>query len=122
VTGTGGGDGRERVSDLAELPPELSKQSLSRGTIILPFDAALEAISVLTQQGWRLENWEGWVRMRDGGRARSLAHAGSFALPQDASRAADAGAMGIKRADEHWRRNPEYPGAQLYYGLTFRVV
>ena len=119
---TGSGDARERVSDLAALPPELARQSLSRNSIILPLDAALQAITQLTRLGWRLENWEGWVQMRDGGRAKSLAHAGSFALPLDASRAAETAAAGIRRADESWRRNPEYPGALLFYGLTFRAV
>jgi hypothetical protein len=122
VSGTGGGDAHERTSDIAALPPELSSQSLSRAAIILPLDGALLAIAHLTRAGWRLENWEGWVKMRDGGRAKSLAHAGSFALPQDPARAADAAAAGMKRADERWRRDAEYPGAELYYGLTFRAV
>jgi hypothetical protein len=122
VADSGGGDARERISDLAALPPELSRQSLSRGMIILPLDAALQAIAHLTRDGWRIENWEGWVRMRDGGRAKSLAHAGSFSLPQDPARAADVAAAGMKRADERWRRDPEYPGAQLCYGLNFRAV
>jgi hypothetical protein len=122
VSESGGSDARERVSDLAALPPEVSRQSLSPVAIILPLDAALRAIALLTKQGWRLENWEGWVQMRDGGRAKSLAHAGSFALPTDPTRAAETGVAGMKRADEIWRRNPEYPGAQLYYGLSFRSV
>lgn len=122
MVGTGGGDAPDRISDLAALPPELSRQSLSRGAIILPLDAALQAIAHLTRDGWRLENWEGWVRMRDGGRTKSLSHAGSFALPQDPARAADAAEAGMKRANERWRRDPEYPGAQLYFGLNFRAV
>jgi len=122
VAETGGGDARERVSDLAALPPELSKQSLSRTTIILPKDAALQAITHLTKQGWRLENWEGWVRMRDGGRAKSLAHTGSFALPRDPARAAETAIAGIQRADAAWQRNPEYPGAQLFFGLSFSAT
>jgi hypothetical protein len=35
VADSGGGDARERISDLAALPPELSRQSLSRGMIIV---------------------------------------------------------------------------------------
>ena len=101
------------------LPESLTKQSLSPGAIILPYDAALAAIDHMTGQGRRLENWEGWVKMRDGGRARSLAHSGSFALASDAARAADTAKAGMARARERWERQPEYPGAELYFGLTF---
>ena len=115
----GGGDFRGSGADLAALPDELARQSLSRTGIILPLAGALEALRLLAAQGRCLENWEGWVKMRDGGRARSLAHAGSFALPRDAARAAEIAAAGMTRANERWTRDPEYPGAELYYGLTF---
>ena len=57
--------------------------------------------------------------MRDGGRARSLAHSGSFALPGEAQRAADAARTGMQHAQARWDRDPEYPNATLYFGLTF---
>jgi hypothetical protein len=92
------------------------------GTAILPFDKALEAIAQATKNGQRLINWEGWVQMRDGTRAKSLSHGGSFALPRDATRAAETATAGMRRALETWRRNPEYPGAELHFGLTFSPV
>ena len=101
------------------LPPELAKQSLSPSAIILPFDAALAAIAHLTSSGRRLENWEGWVRLRDGNRTKSLTHGGSFALSRDPARAADTATAAMRRALDHWQRSPEYPGAELYFGLTF---
>jgi hypothetical protein len=107
-------------SGLSALPPELASQSLSRTAIILPVDAALQAIAHLSGTRRRLENWEGWVKMRDGGRAKSLAHAGSFALPTDAARAAEVASAGIRRTKAMWDRNPEYPGASLYIELTYR--
>lgn len=57
--------------------------------------------------------------MRDGGRARSLAHGGSFALPRDPQRAAEVAGSAMRRAQDRWNRDPEYPGAQLYFGLAF---
>jgi hypothetical protein len=102
-----------------ELPQELASQSISSTAIILPFDAALAAVAHMTQNGRRVENWEGWVRLRDGGRTRSLQHAGSFALSRDAARAAETATAGIRRAADHWARSPEYPGAELFFGLTF---
>lgn len=92
------------------------------GTLILPFDAALEAIAHAATNGKRLTNWEGWVLMRDGTRAKSLSHGGSFALPRDAGRAAERATAGMRRAMEVWQRNPEYPGAQLQFGLTFGPI
>ena len=104
------------------LPPELAKQSISPIAIILPLDAAIEAIGHVTQNGRRLDQWEGWVRMRDGSRTKSLTHGGSFALPRDAARAAETATAAMRKAQAHWERNPDYPGAALYFGLTFGPV
>jgi hypothetical protein len=119
VAAPGAGDPRGSNADLAALPANLAKLSLSQATIILPHDAALEALKILSERGRRLESWEGWVRMRDGGRAKSLTHGGSFALPRDAARAAEVARAGIDRSQARWNRDPEYPGAELYFGLIF---
>lgn len=116
---SGSGDPRAGSADLTALPPELAKQSIAQVQVILPFDAALKAIAHLTQNGRRLESWEGWVKLRDGSRAKSLTHGGTFALSRDPARAAQTATVAIERAHAHWQRNPEYPGAELYFGLTF---
>jgi hypothetical protein len=59
------------------------------------------------------------VKLRDGSRAKSLAHGGSFALSRDPARAAEAATAAIRRAQSQWDRSPEYPGTALYFGLTF---
>jgi hypothetical protein len=87
--------------------------------IILPYDAALKLITERAAQGVCLENWEGWVWFRDGGRAKSLSVAGSFALPRDPARAAATATAAIERAWSKWRRDPEYPDAELRFGLSF---
>lgn len=115
----GGGDSRGTNADLAALPPDIAKQSISDVTVILPYDAALAAIAHLTQHGRRLEGWEGWLRLRDGSRTKSLTHGGTFALSRDPARAAEAATSGIQKAQSYWQRNPEYPGATLYYALAF---
>jgi hypothetical protein len=106
-------------ANAGDLPPELAKQSISQTSIILPFDAAIEAIAHQTRNGRRLDQWEGWVKLRDGSRAKSLMHGGSFALSRDPQRAAESATTAIRRAQEYWQRNPDYPGAELYFGLTF---
>jgi hypothetical protein len=119
VPDTGSGDPRDSSADHLALPPALARQSLSTRVLILPYDAVFAAIDHLTGAGRRLENWEGWVKLRDGARARSLTYGGSFALPSDAPRAAETAKAGIARAHERWQKNPEYPGGELYFGLTF---
>ena len=108
--------------DPGALPPALAAQSLSRTAILLPLDAAIEALTLLTADGRCLENWEGWVRLPDGGRAKSLSHGGSFALPRDPAQAAERAREAMRRAQERWNRDPEYPGGTLYFGLTFADV
>jgi len=106
-------------ADLAALPKDIAAQSLSTLAIILPREQALAAIAHLSQNGRRLISWEGFVKFRDGTRAKSLAHGGSFALPRDAAKAAQVASAAIEKNQASWDRNPEYEGTTLYYGLTF---
>ena len=87
--------------------------------LVLPFDAALKEIAERAARGIRLENWEGWVQFPEGMRAKSLSVSGSFALSSDAARAAESAKAGIERAHAKWQRDPEYPGAELLFGLAF---
>ena len=114
-----GGESRSTNADLNALPPELAKQSISRAAVVLPKDAAVDAIAHLTKNGRRLESWEGWVLLKDGTRMKSITHPGSFALSRDAARAAQTASEAIRRAQAMWDRNPDYPNAALYFGLTF---
>lgn len=86
---------------------------------MLPLDAALQAIAHAAADGARLESWEGWVKLHDGSRVRSLEHGGTFALPRDAARAAQVASEGLRHAQARFDRDPEYPDSQLYFGLTF---
>ena len=82
----------------------------------------MRAIEHMAGAGHRVEAWEGWVKLRDGGRAKSLTHSGSFSLPRDAQRAADVARDGLRRAQARWDRDPEFPNAALYFALTFGPV
>ena len=86
---------------------------------ILSYDAALKLIAERAAQGICLENWEGWVKLRDGTRTKSLDVQGSFALSRDPARAAATATAGIQRAHEQWLRRPEHPNAELLIGLSF---
>ena len=104
-------------SPLTLLPPELRERSRSGHDIVLEGEDALRAIDLLAAAGHRVEGWEGWVWLADGGRTRSLAHPGPFALPMDAARAAARAREGIEQARAAWARRPEYPGATLAFCL-----
>jgi hypothetical protein len=110
------------ASDLDLLPPDLAAASRSRREIVLPLADAERAVEHLAKLGRRIEAWEGWLELPGGGRTRSLAQPGSFALPMDVRRAADAAREGMRRAHEAWARRPEYPDATLYFGLTLATT
>ena len=86
---------------------------------MLPLEPALLAIAKAVEQGVRLENWEGWVKLHDGSRVKSLEHGGSFALARDAAKSAQQASAAMKHAQARFDREPEYPDAQLYFSLTF---
>ena len=106
------------AADLALLPPELAARSRSVLEIALEGDDALRAIEHVAAAGRRVESWEGWVWLPEGGRTRSLAHPGPFALPMDPRRAADLAREGIARSMAAWARAPEYPGATLTFSIA----
>lgn len=106
------------ADDLTLLPPDLAARSRSPAEIVLDGDDALAAVEHVAAAGRRIESWEGWVWFADGGRTRSLAHPGPFALPMDVERAAAVTLEGIRDAMKAWARTPEYPGASLVFGLV----
>jgi hypothetical protein len=100
------------------LPPELAARSLSRQEVVLRHDDALAALDHLERGGLRVESWEGWVRLADGTRTKSLSHQGTFALPLDPSTSVTTVREMIGQAQRRWERSPEYVGAELYFKIT----
>jgi hypothetical protein len=105
-------------SNLAVLPDELAARSLSKQDVVMRHDDAVVALDHLGRAGLRIESWEGWVRLADGTRTKSLMHQGSFALPLDGPASIDAAREMIEQAQRRWDRSPEYPGGELYFKLT----
>ena len=105
-------------SNLAVLPDELAARSLSKQDVVMRHDDALSALDHLGRAGLRIESWEGWVRLADGTRTKSLMHQGSFALPLDASASITTARSMISEAQRRWDRSPEYPAGELYFKLT----
>jgi hypothetical protein len=105
-------------SHLAVLPDELAARSLSKHDVVMRHDDALAALDHLDRAGLRIESWEGWVRLTDGTRTKSLMHMGSFALPLEASASITTTREMIAQAQRRWDRAPEYAGGELYFKLT----
>ena len=105
-------------SHLAVLPDELAARSLSKHDVVMRHDDALAALDHLERARLRVESWEGWVRLADGTRTKSLMHQGSFALPLDAAASVTTAREMITNAQRRWDRTPEYAGGDLYFKLT----
>jgi hypothetical protein len=105
-------------SNLAVLPDDLAARSLSKHDVVMRHDDALEALDHLGRAGLRIESWEGWVRLADGTRTKSLMHQGSFALPLDAAASITTAREMISQAQRRWDRTPEYQGGELYFKPT----
>ena len=105
-------------SNLAVLPDELAARSLSKQDVVMRRDDALAALDHLGRAGMRIESWEGWVRLADGTRTKSLMHQGSFALPLDAAASITTARDMLSEAQRRWDRAPEYLGGELYFKLT----
>ena len=105
-------------SNLAVLPDELAARSLSKQDVVMRHDDAAAALDHLGRAGLRIESWEGWVRLADGTRTKSLMHQGSFALPLDPSASIATAREMISQAQQRWDRSPEYPAGELYFKLT----
>jgi hypothetical protein len=105
-------------SNLAVLPDDLAARSLSKHDVVMRHDDALAALDHLGRAGLRIESWEGWVRLADGTRTKSLMHQGSFALPLDVAASITSAREMISQAQRRWDRTPEYQGGELYFKLT----
>src|SRR5713226_3739385 len=58
--------GGRALDEIDLLPQALREQSLSDREIILPYQQALEALSVPMRANWVRLGWEGWVNYPDG--------------------------------------------------------
>jgi hypothetical protein len=104
------------VDAVTALPPHL--HSATDREVVLPFAEATEALDYLDRQGWRFLGWEGGVRHRDGRLGHSTQYQGTVTLagtPDDVQMGLDI----IRAEQERWDLDPEVPGGQLLFCLTF---
>ncbi len=102
---------------LALLTPDLAGRAQSAHDLAFVLEDAELAIQQFAAAGKRITAWDCWVLWPSGARARSLAHSGSFALPLDIDRAAEAAAAGMRLVQASWNRSPEYVGTTVYFTI-----
>lgn len=100
------------------LPSQLAERSLSKQDVVMRHDDVLAALDHFAKAGLRVESWEGWVRLADGTRTKSLVHQGTFALPLEASASVATTREMIGQAQRRWDRSAEYAGGELFFKLT----
>jgi hypothetical protein len=115
------------MDELDFVPQRILQLSLSEDELVLPWDAAVEAIDILEKEGFLILCWEGWLRYADGAVGHSLSHQGSREIRRHPDESwADftirARHSFIRSASESLQKfaaKPENPGAQLYFCLVF---
>ncbi|WP_141735067.1 hypothetical protein [Oligoflexus tunisiensis] len=114
--------------DELELVPERIRQlSLSEDELVLPWDAAVEAVAILEKVGFLILCWEGWLRYADGAVGHSLSYQGSREIrryPDESwtdfsMRARQSFLKSGAESLQKFTARPENPGAQLYFCLVF---
>jgi hypothetical protein len=112
---------------LDRVPQHIRQLSLSEDELVLPREAAIEAIEVLEKEGFLILCWEGWLRYVDGAVGHSLTHQGSREIsrhPDESwtdfmQRAKLSFLRSSAESLEKFTARPENPGAHLYFCLVF---
>jgi hypothetical protein len=103
----------------AALPAKFRENSISDRERVVPYELALEAVDLLEAKGILILGWEGWLAYQDGGRGHSGRHQGTVSLDQlSVAESASLVRRTIANAYKAWLKEPEYPGAQLYFCIT----
>ena len=107
------------MDEIDLLPQVLRKQSLSHREIVLPYQQALEVLSVLV-------GWEGWVKYPDGRHGHTPGGVMGIEVARKAretwadyvERSAQLCRETMNREQQAWEANPEYAHLVLCFCLT----
>lgn len=115
------------MDELNFVPQRILQLSLSEDELVLPLNAAVEAIEILEKEGFLVLCWEGWLRYADGAVGHSLSYQGTREIRRrpDESwtdfsiRARHSFVHSASECLQSFTAKPENPGAQLYFCLVF---
>lgn len=115
------------------LPAPIRSLSLSEEEVVLPYAAALEAITILSDAGWVVLGWEGWVVLGWEGWVQTAhgvghnpAYQGTVSIerwpeerwPDFVRRAAGVCQATIMEDYRRWEDDPDAAHKALYFCLT----
>ena len=95
--------------------------SASTRELVLPLPQALSVVSLLQTSGAELLGWEGWLRYSSGALGHSTNHQGTAALAGTANDVAALIKSTMQQSDDEHNLNPEVPGSELLFCITFRA-
>jgi hypothetical protein len=107
------------MSQFELLPQRLRELSISPREIVLPIDAALEAIDLFESRGVHILGWEGWVKDAAGKVGHGTAPQGSASLDKlSLQQAAQLCRDTIPGEAAQWARDNAGTTDQLHFCLT----
>lgn len=102
------------------LPRGLASQSASDREVVLPYAQAVQAVRILTDAGWRMLGWEGWLLGPDGQRGHGDAPQGTVDFPElSDGQARDFFLDTMAEAAAEWTGSSVFPGYELRFCLSF---
>lgn len=109
------------MSALDFMPPRLAVLSISEKEIVLPLDAALEAVDYLERHGRHILGWEGWVKTPDGRVGHGSAPQGTVSLEKfSIAEAADICRATMPEDAKIWATENPATKESLYFCITVR--
>jgi hypothetical protein len=110
------------MEQLRFLPTTLREQSISTREIVLPLEAALEALEILEHQDVQIVGWEGWVKCADGRVGHGSAPHGTLNLSHmSVSDAAEFCRSTMRRDAIQWASDNPGTTDELHFCITVRA-
>lgn len=107
------------------LPMSLQKISVSQKEVVLPFEAAIQALEYFEKAQWALLGWEGLIR-HAGNLGSALNYQGTVSLNRDegeswsayVTRTADICRQSMRTDQKRFEQDLEQKESELYFCLT----
>lgn len=113
---------KTHMDPLRFLPISLRERSISKREIVLPLEAALQALETLERQGVQILGWEGWVKCADGRVGHGSAPQGTVSLSHMSASEAAAFCRSTMRSDAaQWAIDNPATTDQLHFCITVKA-
>ena len=107
------------MTQLKLLSPEIAQQSISQREIVLPLNAAIEAVDYCALNQIHILGWEGWLQTQDGRVGHGNAPQGTVSLEGlSITDAAEFCRNTIRAAALEWSENHPEATDRLYFCIT----